>query len=138
MGRTKYAVGRIIIGTDRMLDNGIHELYINAAHDDGTEIAELMEFFTETGIRKQQFPDLSDRIQYLKEEKEGVTRMCEAVRKYGDERQSLGMQNKQRQVVESALKMKMPLETIAQLVGLSVEEVQKLVDEIKSAEKLTD
>ena len=64
--------------------------------------------------------------------------MCEAVRKYGDERQSLGMQNKQRQVVESALKMKMPLETIAQLVGLSVEEVQKLVDEIKSAEKLTD
>ena len=127
MGRTKYAVGRIIIGTDRMLDNGIHELYINAAHDDGTEIAELMEFFTETGIRKQQFPGLSDRIQYLKEEKEGVTRMCEAVRKYGDERQH----QERLETIREALKMKLPIDSIAKLVRLPVEEVQKLIDEME-------
>ena len=136
--QTKYTVSRSITGTDVVLDNGVHELYINAANDDGTEIAELMEFFTETGTRKQQFPDLSGRIHYLKEEQEGVTRMCEAVRKYGDEREdrgrSEGMQKGAQQermdTIRNALKMKLPLETVSQLVGLSVEEVRKLIAEL--------
>ena len=139
LGQTKYTIYRGIAGTDVILDNGVHELYINAANDDGTEIAELMEFFTETGTRKQQFPDLSGRIQYLKEEQEGVDRMCEAVRKYGDERQAAGMKQGMQQgqlqerkdMIRNALKMKMPLATIAKLVELSVEEVQKLIDEME-------
>lgn len=135
MGRTKYVVDRVISGTDVVLDNGAHELYINAANHDGTAVAELMQFFTETGTRKQQFPELSNRIQYLKEEKKGVTHMCEAVRKYGDEREDRGRSEgrfeSQQQVIQSALKMKMPVETIAELVGLPVEEVRKLIAEME-------
>lgn len=127
LGKVKYSVHRVIDGTNIMVDNGVHELYINAANDDGTEIAELMEFFTGTETWKQQFPDLSDRIQYLKDQKEGVDRMCEAVRKYGDEREIKGKQ----QVIQSALKMKMSLETIAELVQLPVEEVQKLIEKME-------
>ena len=135
MGRTKYVVDRVISGTDVVLDNGAHELYINAANHDGTAVAELMQFFTETGTRKQQFPELSNRIQYLKEEKKGVTHMCEAVRKYGDDRENRGRLEgrfeSQQQVIQSALKMKMPVETIAELVRLPVEEVRKLIAEME-------
>ncbi len=53
--------------------------------------------------------------------------MCEAVRKYGDEREIKGKQ----QVIQSALKMKMSLETIAELVQLPVEEVQKLIEKME-------
>ena len=139
MSKTKYAVGRTIIGTDRILDNGIHELYINAANNDGTKIAELMEFFTETGTRKQQFPNLSGRIQYLKEEKEGVTRMCEAVRKYGDEREAIASAKTRYQertsTIEEALNMNLPIDSIAKLVRLPVEEVQRLIDEMEKRPK---
>lgn len=125
----------MISGTDVVLDNGAHELYINAANHDGTAVAELMQFFTETGTRKQQFPELSNRIQYLKEEKKGVTHMCEAVRKYGDEREDRGrlegMQQERMETIREALKMKMPAEGIAKLVRLPVEEVRKLIAELE-------
>ena len=42
MGRTKYFVDRVISGTDVVLDNGAHELYIDAANHDGTVVAELI------------------------------------------------------------------------------------------------
>lgn len=61
--------------------------------------------------------------------------MCEAVRKYGDEREDRGRSEgrfeSQQQVIQSALKMKMPVETIAELVGLPVEEVRKLIAEME-------
>lgn len=135
LGQTKYTIHRSIAGTDVVLDNGVHELYINAANDDGSTVAALMEFFTETKTREQQFPELSDRIQYLKEDRKGVTRMCEAMRQYGDERQSKGVQQGQLQermeTIREALDMKMPLENIAKLVRLPVEEVRKLIAEIE-------
>ena len=108
LGQTKYTIHRSIAGTDVVLDNGVHE---------------------------QQFPELSDRIQYLKEDREGVTRMCEAMRQYGDERQSKGVQQGQLQermeTIREALDMKMPLGNIAKLVRLPVEEVRKLIAEIE-------
>lgn len=135
LGQTKYTIHRSIAETDVVLDNGVHELYINAANDDGSTVAALMEFFTETKTREQQFPELSDRIQYLKEDRKGVTRMCEAMRQYGDERQSKGVQQGQLQermeTIREALDMKMPLENIAKLVRLPVEEVRKLIAEIE-------
>ena len=135
LGKVKYSVHRVIDGTQITVDNGVHELYINAANDDGTAVAELMQFFTETGTRKQQFPELSNRIQYLKEEKEGVTHMCEAVRKYGDEREDRGrlegVQQERMETIREALKMKMPAEGIAKLVRLPVEEVRKLIAEME-------
>ena len=135
LGKVKYSVHRVIDGTQITVDNGVHELYINAANDDGTAVAELMQFFTETGTRKQQFPELSNRIQYLKEEKEGVTHMCEAVRKYGDDRENRGrlegMQQERMETIRKAAAMKMPIGTIAELVGLPVEEVRKLIAEME-------
>ena len=53
--------------------------------------------------------------------------MCEAVRKYGDERQ-----NQERlETIREALKMKLPIDSIAKLVRLPVEEVQKIIDEME-------
>lgn len=53
----------------------------------------------------------------------------------GDERQSKGVQQGQLQermeTIREALDMKMPLENIAKLVRLPVEEVRKLIAEIE-------
>lgn len=52
-----------------------------------------------------------------------MTRMCEAVRKYGDERQH----QERLETIREALKMG----SIAKLVRLPVEEVQKFIDEME-------
>ena len=81
--------------------------------------------------------------------------MCEAVRKYGDEREDRGrsegmqqgmqkgmqqgmqkgmqkgMQQERVETIRNALKINLPLETVAQLVRLPVEEVRKLIAELE-------
>ena len=65
--------------------------------------------------------------------------MCEAVRKYDDERQTIGrvegrIEDKQEErlkTIRKAVKMKMPIGTIAELVWLPVEEVRKLIAELE-------
>ena len=61
--------------------------------------------------------------------------MCEAVRKYGDEREDRGrlegMQQERMETIRKAAAMKMPIGTIAELVGLPVEEVRKLIAEME-------
>ena len=73
--------------------------------------------------------------------------MCEAVRKYGDEREDRGrsegmqqgmqkgmqkgIQQERVETIQNALKMNLPLETVAQLVRLPVEEVRKLIAELE-------
>ena len=73
--------------------------------------------------------------------------MCEAVRKYGDEREDRGRseglrqgmqqgmqqgaQQERLETIRKAAAMKMPIGTIAELVGLPVEEVRKLIAELE-------
>lgn len=64
-----------------------------------------------------------------------MTRMCEAVRKYGDEREAIASAKTRYQericTIKEALNMNLPIESIAKLVRLSVEEVQKFIDEME-------
>ena len=57
--------------------------------------------------------------------------MCEAVRKYGDECREKGAQQERMETIRKAAVMKMPIGTIAELVGLPVEEVRKLIAEME-------
>lgn len=84
--RTVYHVERTVRETGETVDNGIHEVYINARVDDGTEIARMMRYFRNTQGEEACFPRVSGRIRYLKEEEKGVEEMCEAVEQYAKER----------------------------------------------------
>lgn len=61
--------------------------------------------------------------------------MCEAVRKYGDEREAIASAKTCYQericTIKEALNMNLPIESIAKLVRLPVEEVQKFIDEME-------
>lgn len=131
LGKACYTIDRVISGTDVVVDNGVHELYVNAANDDKSEVADLMRFFISTKTTEEQFPELSKRIRYFKEEQEGVSRMCEAVRNYGDEREQRGQEQERLNMIRQAVKMGMDTETISKLVNLPAEQVQKIIDELK-------
>ena len=46
--RTTYHIHRAITETGDIVENGVHEIYINATADDGSEHAELMQYFVDS------------------------------------------------------------------------------------------
>ena len=73
---------RVIKETGTVVENGTHEIYVNTAIDDGTEIAKRMQYFKKSAGVHQKFQKLSKRVQYFKESQKGVTEMCELVEEY--------------------------------------------------------
>ena len=53
--------------------------------------------------------------------------MCEVVRKYGDECESMDKIQERMDIIRNALYVNTPLKTTANLVGLFAEEVQNLI-----------
>ncbi len=43
--RTIYHIDRVIKETGTIVENGTHEIYVNIAVDDKSDIAELMQYF---------------------------------------------------------------------------------------------
>ena len=60
---------RVIKETGMVVENGTHEIYVNTAIDDGTEIAKRMQYFKKSTGVHQKF-------------QKRVTEMCELVEEY--------------------------------------------------------
>lgn len=75
-GRTIYHIDRVIRETGDAVENGIYELYVNLAVNDGTEIAELMQYFKTSVGTNEKFEKLCNRVEYFKHEREGVKVMA--------------------------------------------------------------
>lgn len=80
--KTIYHVDSIIRETGEKVENGLHEIYVNTKVDDGSTIAELMKCFKQTEVNHKKFPCLSERINYFKQDEEGVDNMCQIVDEY--------------------------------------------------------
>jgi predicted transposase/invertase (TIGR01784 family) len=80
--RTIYHVNRVIEETGSIVDNGIHEIYVNTAINDGSDIAELMQYFRKSVGEHENFMKLCKRVKYFKELQEGVASMCQVMEEY--------------------------------------------------------
>lgn len=72
---------RIIKGTDRQIENGVHEIYANLEYlAEDEEVTRLLQFIGDTNnpeISQDGFQNLSERVEYLKNETGGARGMCE-------------------------------------------------------------
>jgi hypothetical protein len=66
--------------------NGIHEIYVNTAINDGSDIAELMQYFKKSVGEHENFMKLCKRVKYFKESQEGVASMCQVLEDYAAEK----------------------------------------------------
>ena len=51
-----YHIDKTIRENGRVVDDGLHEIFVNTAIDDGTEIAELMSCFEKKEVINSKFP----------------------------------------------------------------------------------
>ena len=60
-GKTIYHAGIFLHETETVISDGIHRIFVNCAVDDGSDIAELMQYFKKSTGKNNKFPKLSDR-----------------------------------------------------------------------------
>ena len=80
--KTIYHVDKILRETGDVVDDGLHEIFVNAAINDGSDIAELMQSFKQQMVDNPKFPKLSDRMKLLKETQGGASAVCAVMERY--------------------------------------------------------
>lgn len=84
-GKTIYHIKRIIEETQDIVDNGVHEIYVNTKVNDGTEITEYMGLLNCAEVPDNpKFPKICEAIRNMKTGLE-EDNMCDLVQEYAKE-----------------------------------------------------
>lgn len=120
-GETVYPVNKTLGKAGLPYDDGNYVVFVNAAVDDGSEVAQMMQYFKKADPDDMSQGDLSKRVHYLKCEKGGYKEMCEVAEKIYEQGE-----------MENAKKMAISLhesgvaeDIIAKAANVSVELVRK-------------
>ena len=122
-GLPLYQVERCILATGERFEDGAHIIYVNGAYRDETPIGKLMHDFSCTDPADMHYGVLADRVRFFKESKEGVAIMCKAMEDMRNQTLREGMMEVARRMLAAG---KYALEEIAEISGLSLDEVKKL------------
>jgi hypothetical protein len=129
--RTIYHINRVIEETGSIVDNGIHEIYVNTAVNDGSDIAELMQYFRNSVGEHENFMKLCKRVKYFKESQEGVASMCQVLEDYAAEK----VKAKDIQTAINFLKNGVSVSLVANSIeNLTLEDVEELSRKIAKNE----
>ena len=88
-GLTTYHIDKVIRENGEVVDDGLHEIFVNTAVDDGSSIAGLMSCFTRKEVTNREFPAVTRRFQELKSEG-GAGAVCEIMERYLKEAEKAG------------------------------------------------
>ena len=125
-----YPIERINLATGKHFEDGEHILYVNGEYRGESNIGKLMHDFNCTKADDMNFKLMADRTRYLKENPKGVNEMCRIMEDMRDESIKEGIQEEKKMTVLRMLEAgKYVLEEIANISGLSLEEVEKLKSE---------
>lgn len=133
MGKNQplYQVERCILETGERFDDGSHILYVNGAYRDETPLGKLMHDFACPEPEKMYYDELSQRVRFFKESKEGVTTMCKAMEDMREKTARETARETEKKIkADTAKRMlllgRYALEEIADISGLPLEEVLQL------------
>lgn len=130
-GRTIYHIDRVIRETGDIVENGVYEVYVNLTVDDGTAIAELMQYFKTSVGTNEKFGKLCSRVEYFKQEREGVKVMATLFEQYVAEEKAEEQKKGIKSTVKTYRKFGQSYETAKAAVLEEYPDIaEKIVDEI--------
>jgi predicted transposase/invertase (TIGR01784 family) len=144
LGRNQpiYHIDRVIRETGEVFQDGSHILYVNGSNRDDTPLGQLMQDFHCKKSADMNYKDLAESVKYYKED-DGGYNMCKLIEDYMEKRSRIAEQKGEQRgeekgenakAKETARKMiakGMDYAEIAELVGLSLAQVEKLAEESK-------
>lgn len=130
--KTIYHLETIIQETGTSVDDGIHRIFVNCTVDDGSDIAELMQYFKNSTGQNSKFPKLSDRVKYFKESKEGADAMTQVVEEYANQK----VLERDKETAKSLLQNGVPADVVIKSIPtISMEFIEKIYRQLATAEK---
>ena len=135
LNKTHYEVEHSVKGYEKPYDDGVHILYYNTAADDGSKLAELLQYLKKSDAGCDKFGALSQAVNYHKVINEGVDGMCKAVeeyaKKYGETQRLEGkIEGKiegKVDAVRNMLKKNIPFETALECAEIDKQTYEKYV-----------
>ena len=86
-----YHVKKVVVETDQIIDDGLTEIYVNAAVDDGSKLAKLMKVFTKNDVYDEaDFPVTSEIKARFKKDEGGTVKMDATLQKWMQESEEIG------------------------------------------------
>lgn len=140
-GEPLYPIERINLATGRSFEDGEHILYVNGEYRGDSDLGKLMHDFNCTQASDMHFELIADRTRYLKENPKEVSEMCRILEEMRNESLQEGIKEGMQKGIQKGMKEatcrmlnagKYALEEVANISGLSLEEVNQLKAECKS------
>ena len=122
-GLPLYHVNRFVEETGNLFGDDAHIIYVNAQIKDETALGKLMHDFSCTDPCDMNYRVLADRVRYFKEEKEGVSAMCQVLEEMRNE---TALETTKEFALRLIIRGKDTLEEIAEITKLPLEEVNLL------------
>ncbi len=123
-GKTIYHVNKMIRETGAYVDDGLREIFVNTAVNDGSNISELMACFLAEKVDNPKFPELSSEVKRLKETEGGLDVMCDVMEKYNQE----AVDKNERKRIKIMAEKGSDLKFIAEVFDKTVDEVEAILD----------
>ncbi len=146
-GLPLYTVDRYVKETGELFDDEAHIIYVNGAYRDDTDLGKLMHDFSCCNPDDMNFSLLADRTRFFKEEQEGIEIMSkvmeEIVREAVEQALEKGIEQGRGEGIEQGIEQgigiatkkivcnmiklgQLTLSSIAEMTGLTLEEVEKI------------
>ncbi len=100
---TIYHIDKTVRETGEVIDDGLHEIFVNTAINDGSRVADLMSLFTSKKINSDTFPAITKRFNELKSEG-GASAVCEIMEKYLKEEREETIKKERIKTVQNLIK----------------------------------
>lgn len=85
-GFSLYHIDRVVRQTGEVVKNGFEEIYVSACVNDGSEVSELMNIFTnDNAYNMNKYPITSNIKKRYKQTEEGQSIMCEIMEKINED-----------------------------------------------------
>ena len=124
-----YHLAQTIQENGKVLDDGAHTIYVNAANQSDTQLGKLMADFRAQNYDDMYFGVLAKRAQYLKGDKEGVIKMCQFTEEVMNEGRAEGSLNEKHSVAAEMIRRSMSVQLIQDITKLSLDRLQELSKE---------
>ena len=134
-----YPIERMNLVTGSAFGDGEHILYVNGEYQGDSDIGKLMHDFNCTKAEDMNFELMAERTRYLKEDPKGVSEMCRIMEDLRIESLQEGIIEGIKAGIKAGIKEgmkgtadrmlasgKYPIEEIASISGLSLEEISRL------------
>ena len=127
-----YHVNRKIEEVSENFKDEAHIIYVNSKKQDDTELGRLMHDLHCKNAGDMHSKILADRVHELKETQKGVEFMCREMEQIHSEGIESGEMQKAKETTIALAEMGLPADKIAKAVKISVDIVQKWIDESMS------